>query len=118
MTTRTVSGLFYIHGGRCFAFLQTEQPYDILGCAELSRQAQSLSGDLVGTVQIRFIEDPAFPHLQGFAVMPSGRIGRQRFTTLVNQIFPNCTVTARWVTNADGVEMFLGLIMRKYLQTH
>jgi hypothetical protein len=115
--SRVITGVLYAHGGRVFAFLDTEQPYDIPGCAALLRRAKGCSGGKVGTITVQMIEDEKFPSIQGF-VVESDRPGasRAQFATAVAHLFSGCKLTVRWVTSFDqSGQLLWALIARRLL---
>jgi hypothetical protein len=115
---RVVQGVLYAHGGQVFAFLDTEQPYDIPGCAALMRRARSYSGNNLGTLTVRMMEHERFPDTQGFAVFSDRRnANRGQFAEVVANLFPGYTLEAGWVTNfrqQDG-HLLWALVARKLL---
>ena len=115
---RTVEGYLYVHGGQTFAFLDTEQPYDLGNCAELNRRALHASGPQLGRMELRLIESPDHPTQQGFAVLCHRRgVNRQNFEAAVRQIFHGARLDVKWVTNfrQHGGQLFLALIARQVL---
>jgi hypothetical protein len=118
-TPRVIKGGLYAHGGQVFAFLDTEQPYDIPGCAALLRRAQSCSNGRVGTITVRLIEDELFPTSQAFAVQSDKRgMNLALFRRTVEQLFPGCKLETKQVTNfsQENGRLFWALIARRLLR--
>jgi hypothetical protein len=116
-TGRTIEGRLFAHGGQVFAFVKTMQPYDIPGCAAAVRRARALSDALTGQIQLRIMENPAYPGQQGFALLPNGRgIRRKQFEDMVHRVFPNCSYELEWITDIDDLRLFFALIARESLE--
>lgn len=116
---RVVECYLFAHGGQVFAFLDTEQPYNLPECAELQRQTKQASGRQLGTMELRLIENARFPTHQGFAILTDRRGANHRaFESAVRKIFDGAQLKLRWVTNfrQDDGSLFMALIAREILR--
>ncbi len=119
-TQRVIKGVFYAHGGQVFAFMDTNQPYGIPGCAQLMRLAKARSNAQVGALEVRLVEDERFADMQAFAILTDKRdANRGVFERAVTSLFPGCKLETKWITNfrqEDG-QLFWALLARSILRS-
>lgn len=118
MTKRVVQGVLYAHRGRVFAFLDTDQPYDLAQYGMLQRRARARSNPQVGQLTLQVVDDVAFPGMQAYVVQSDRQEpDRQAFAQAVISIFLGCTVSTKWITSfgQEHGHLILALIARRVL---